>query len=424
MDRINLERILILLIAFSIIIAISGFYADYVNTRLYGGVDLRERIVGARLLRAGYSPYYFKWGNGLSEKLLDPSDRQEHIFSRTIAPPSQLLLLSVICEFGYYHIRFGWLYFQYFCILFIIFAFLKISRSVVKRYLILITGLLFFMGSPSWHYHVERGQFYILYIFLFSSAFFLTQTSIKAKNYLSGFIIGLSIWLRPPIVMILIPLIINKKWEILKGILLSFFSLLVIVMIFTRFSNWTDYYSTLKEWGKVQTKEVAIIQNNVQYPAIIEGMDNLAKHANNIASENSSIQALAYKLLKVKLSANVLLFLFVGSIALLWILLGKDSYIKPDASIFLIGFLMIMLAEYFIPAPRTSYNYIQWIFPVLLVILKYDIMNNISLPFLFIGLLFNLDTFNWIRFNLTIGEVFLFIGIFILIKSKAVSEDV
>ena len=60
------------LLIFAIIISVFGFYRDFTNTIRYGGIDLRPRVVGARLLLEDIDPYHFKWTQNESDLLLDP----------------------------------------------------------------------------------------------------------------------------------------------------------------------------------------------------------------------------------------------------------------------------------------------------------------------------------------------------------------
>lgn len=53
---------------------LSNFYQYFSRIDSYFSVDLRNRVVGARLLAMDKNPYYFKWDPTQPETLLDPID--------------------------------------------------------------------------------------------------------------------------------------------------------------------------------------------------------------------------------------------------------------------------------------------------------------------------------------------------------------
>lgn len=154
-----------LLTIITVILSGIGFCIDYRNIQEYGCVDLRNRVVGARLLNTEYSPYFFKWREGISDKLLDPSDNPNEKINRVTVPPSILILQSLITGLDYRAIKKIWFLFQYLCLVYILFTFMIMSKSFLKKNWIIIVGLLFIGGTPSWRLHVERGHIYIMHFF-------------------------------------------------------------------------------------------------------------------------------------------------------------------------------------------------------------------------------------------------------------------
>lgn len=77
---------------------------------------------------------------------------------------------------------------------------------------------------------------------------------------------------------------------------------------------------------------------------------------------------------------------------------------------------MTILSEYFIPAPRYNYNYVQWIFPLLIIVSEYNVIRSAVFPFLFIGLLLKMDALQWIPGNLTLGEISLIFALFLSLR--------
>src|SRR5262245_56528152 len=99
------EKILVL-IASGLLIA--GLIKSAYYTLNYGGVDLRQRIVGARMINEGRSPYTGKWQPGDSERLMDPNGKMQDANGVTLAPGS-LYVMYGLSGFDYFSIRAIWL---------------------------------------------------------------------------------------------------------------------------------------------------------------------------------------------------------------------------------------------------------------------------------------------------------------------------
>ena len=59
MKKSEINLLVNILLVFSIFLSAAGFLMDLRNTALFGGVDLRNRVVGARLLIDHQDPYHY-----------------------------------------------------------------------------------------------------------------------------------------------------------------------------------------------------------------------------------------------------------------------------------------------------------------------------------------------------------------------------
>lgn len=84
-----------------LLITAIGFIVDLQTTFTYIGTDLRNRVVGARLVIEGIDPYFFKWTPVWSERFCDPLDDPNNLLSRVSVPPTVLALHSVIARLPY-----------------------------------------------------------------------------------------------------------------------------------------------------------------------------------------------------------------------------------------------------------------------------------------------------------------------------------
>ncbi|HCX72270.1 MAG TPA: hypothetical protein DHM37_00980, partial [Candidatus Cloacimonas sp.] len=118
-----------LLLIFAVFVAVSGFLNDIKNTNVYGGIDLRNRIVGARLIELDKDPYFFKWNDTYSDKLRDPNDIPGFEANRVTVTPGTLQIYSLFDSYSYKFQRNLWSFFQWLLLLGTIFLFTLTTKN-------------------------------------------------------------------------------------------------------------------------------------------------------------------------------------------------------------------------------------------------------------------------------------------------------
>lgn len=131
-NSIKKTQIFNILLIGAALITIMGFIVDLKNTITYPGTDLRNRVVGARLMLEGIDPYFFKWRPGLSERFYDPLDIPIEFLSKLSVPPTVLVLHSIIAGLSYMQQKLIWLIVQWSALIGTILIFLKNSNSQLK----------------------------------------------------------------------------------------------------------------------------------------------------------------------------------------------------------------------------------------------------------------------------------------------------
>ncbi|MDJ0569947.1 MAG: hypothetical protein QNJ53_13000 [Pleurocapsa sp. MO_192.B19] len=134
------NKILNLLLIAAVVISIIGFLIDFKNTVSYPGTDLRNRVVGARLMLEGIDPYFFKWHQGLPDIFDDPLDIPEELLSKLSVPPTVLVLHSIMAGFSYLQQKVIWLIVQWGALIGTVLLFLKKSDSQLKTYSIRVVS--------------------------------------------------------------------------------------------------------------------------------------------------------------------------------------------------------------------------------------------------------------------------------------------
>lgn len=355
MKKNEVNLVLNILLIFSFFFAVVGFLQDMENSAKYGGIDLRNRVVGARLIKINYDPYFFKWNENYSELFLDSKDYPDLPVSRITVPPTTLIIHSLISDLPYKTQRYLWTITQWFLILFSIFFFTHSINNKIKIKLIWIISLFFIADSFIFRLHVERGQIYILYVFLFALSYYIYGLNFKFNKLLSGVIIGYSSVLRFPMVLIGLPFLICKRWKFIIGQIIGVVLGILTSFLFVDYKIWRGYFKAIPIHSKIHLGIIEI--NTKRYPHIdIEDMKDLWIWA-RLPITDSSIQGIAKKYLEIQISTNILLIGLMISILLLVILfLRIKKQYKNYNFIFLYSIIIVLVSELFLPAARYSYN--------------------------------------------------------------------
>ena len=390
MDRYFKILILILLI-YSIIIAFLGISYDTYYTIKYGGIDLRNRVVGTRNLLVGNDPYYTKWEDETPDYYVDGRDYFYGLpASRCTVPPTILVLHAPFAGIFYKTQQYLWMALQE---IMLILSIIILAKAASERYkIILIIGFMFFLGSYFWRFHVANGQIYILFVFAISLAYFIARSALKNRDFWVGFILGLTSSWRPPMMLMGLPILIYKKWKILIGGIAGMIIGILSSFLVSGISTWSNYFSAMKIHGLFHVGLLDFklgVHDNFNNT---EGIRNTFFSA-DVPGMDSSIQGMLFKFFEFVLEAK---FLWLG-LAFLILLLGftiwrKRNIAVPIEMIFFRGTVLVLLSEFFLPAARISYNNVIWLIPIsMLIIMSKDMMKllNIQLIFLLIGLAAN-----------------------------------
>ncbi|MBC7228949.1 MAG: DUF2029 domain-containing protein [Actinobacteria bacterium] len=377
-----------------------GFIQDFRHTWEYGGVDLRNRVVGARLLWEDLDPYYFKWSEDYPDTLLDPMDNPDNEVSRVTVPPTVLVLHLPLAWLSYAAQRTAWLFVQW--LLFLASVFL-LSRCAPSRGIaagVWIAGLLL-SATPFWRFHVERGQIYILYAFLIALSFWLYMRRWRHAALASGVALGFLAALRPTFVFMAVPLLVFRKWRSCVGLACGLLALLLICAPFAGISTWESYVRAMRHH---EGDNIGLNQpiGSLYRDRLIEGMDNLRSFLRTPII-NTSVQWY-FKYHFQKDVGSAFLALMMAAVVLLMTLLTllfRDCA-ASTAVVYMIGSLTVLVCEYFLPAVKPSYVNVLWLLPLELAVLEYRAIVSlkrwkagIALLLLLAGIYFNVAVFRY-----------------------------
>ena len=247
-------------------------------------------------------------------------------------------------------------------------------------------------------------------------AWYVSQLSFKYKNILSGFFVGLTASLRPPAILMFIPFLIYKKWDLLIGSIIGLLSSLFLSLIVAKFSIWQSYFFSMSGMTKVINLSQHTDNNtDIIYPQVIEGLNNI-NSMNQIPHASSSIKSM-FNFLGIDLTIPymiVLGFIFIAITASLFIVSLPHKDISLNL-VFLSGVTIYLVSEFFIPIGRDTYNDVQWILPLSLIVIEANttkLLNNKLIGILFIGLLLSIGCLGWIPKFLLVSVYFIAFYVF------------
>ncbi len=393
----NNKYILNLLLLLGIIFTLISFLNDYLNTKNNGSMDLRNRIVGARIYKhTNLNPYTFRWKKGTDEKFVDPFDNLVGFeANRVTVTPFALWLHTLFCDLPYKKIQFLWNGFMW--ILLIISTLLLLKNSSSFRKKISIIAIFFIIYSSYFlRLHIDKGQIYILYLFLFSLSYYFIKSHTKYSNPLFGLSFGLLVALRPPAIIALLPFFVAKRFKPLffVGIFSVFF--LLIPVLKNGFLIYHQYFMAMNRHSLLHTGKLDLKYDEYPNKPIIDGVKNL-KSDGNYPLRDSSVQWLAYKNLHIIFSKKILMILLFIILSLFILYQIKHYKSFDDDLLFLSAFSIFYISDFFLPAARLSYNNVFWLFPVIIFVKRIKLSPKTILPIILLILSFILNLLYYIN---------------------------
>ena len=405
--------ILCLLILLSLVTVVLSFH--YSNSS--GGTDLRNRVVGSRAMKKGYSPYFYKWHPSDGETLLDPNDSPTRLANGNTVTPAVFYILYPFISMPYPLIRLLWTITEYMAVLLLIYIMLK-RYTVSPRLMPSAIVILGIFTSNYWLFHLERGQISIFYSLFFALMFYCYTSKGKYGEYISGFIGGLFMFFRPFAAVLCIGFLLKRKIKWLYGF--SFGSIAALILfVAPNIQVWKDYFRVIKEYGLECQNQGHTIENAPVYsmPSIIETAKNLGENqkfeTNAIPTMNWYIQKAGfnYTFLRSNLTCVTLLFIFS-------LLFYKSKNRSSAADLFLFSFLCYMIIQLFALNWRGAYAVIEWAFPLFLIV-QLVVYRSSLLTLLIIALLFLHRFPFYFRYQYLFGEpLLIFLIVYLLFEKR------
>lgn len=331
-----------------------SFIVDCRNAWLGGSIDLRNRITGVRLMAHDIDPYHYKWREPEPPEYCDPFNNPNLAVSKTTASPTLLLTHLPLAELPYRAAQFAWLALQWLMLLGTAWLWLRHCTVPWQRRILaaFTTGLTY---TAAWRLHVERGQSYVLLLFIF--AVWLALTLESKRGFVAGLIAGLLCALRVPFLAMAPFLVLHRRDQLLGAA--AGFIISVILPMAWEGNCWPAYFSAMNTYTEVYRTDFTPHYQQ-EYPEKIEGipLDTIA-HFAVIPYADFSIHALLKALdletnaLTGKLIPTWPFLLAILIPYLLWLWFSRTT--APSKLLAGLAAWMFLI-DLFLPAYRNNYN--------------------------------------------------------------------
>jgi len=349
-------------------LALLAFLIDLGMTSRSGSIDLRNRVVGARLLLAGRDAYKYHWEEGDPERWADPSDVLPEGETRFTAAPSVHAAYIPVAWMPYPYIRYLWLMVQWVSLVLLGWLMARAAADSASRFAVWFSLVALFALGDAWRLHVERGQVYVIFALLLACAYSAGRQETRKAGILCGAILGAAAVFRPTLGLGLLPMAAARRWRtVVAGVLagcLVFAAMLPLVGP----NDWRSYFAAMERMARSTSGEVAApTRVRPRFPPVIEGSRNVGRTVGRFAWSNSAVLHVwgvvcggtAARRWSVRVALAVILVAWPGALAAVW----RKKPPTFDA-LFLMAVTFAAVSEFFAASTRNSYNNLLWFVPV------------------------------------------------------------
>ncbi len=356
------------------LISIFSFFISMHDIFQYGGVDLRNKVVGSRAFWQGINPYRIEWSPPTDDWLLDPARRYPGP-SRATVTPLVLAFYGILAWLPYKIQRIGWALLEWASMLASIFILNKTIRFPRSKYIFLCISVLFFVSSYFWRLHIERGQYYI-FLTLFLSIGIYLDLMHKGTKF-AGIPFGLAAMFRPTYCLLLPFFFIFKKYRTVTVMLMTVTLCFILTSAIDGILPWFTYVDNVKKIEEALINKNILIQ---QYGPLNE-TSAMAEGVNVLSVMNSKTYNETFVgiliMLKDRLGIDIPFnWSFSNKIVSIIIIISSIIfgyfYSKQNIGnrfVLLFSLVMIINLDFFVPE---RYSYADVLFlPVICLIISY-----------------------------------------------------
>ena len=334
------------------LLLVISFVIDCHNVTAGGTIDFRNRITGTRVFQMGQDPYRYKWNSNEPPELCDPYNNPALPISKVTVSPTLLMFNLPLARLSYRGAQFMWLTIQWILLLGTGYVWWNLIPQKRKRWL-WACAVVGFTYTVAWRHHADRGQAYVVMLFLISCWFAAIKNEKYKNSVLGGMVVGLLVALRPPLLLALVPFQLIRCRKQLLGTVMGL-ALFAGMPTLWNASCWKQYQSGMETWSQLYRDGHHNPRPPAQaFPAEVEQipLDVLA-HFGTIPFADTSVFALLRSLGINSVPALPVALVLAGGMAL-WYLFARNG---RDESLLIGIAAWTFLMDMFLPAYRNSYT--------------------------------------------------------------------
>ncbi len=407
--RSAIRRVVVALIAFLFLLDLG---IDLHYTHKYGGIDLRDKVMGGRMLFTHRSIYTYKWQPGDPEQWLDPNDDPAAELNRYTGTPAQSLLFATIAWLPFGTLKYLWTALHY-----LLFAatLMLLSRNVPpdERLLLWSGAVLLMLSTVHWHLHVERAQTYILFGFAMAGVLCFAAREGRRPLLWIGVLLALLAAMKPTYAVLGLPFLLARRWPVVISGLATGAILVCLFLVLGLMDDWQAYFQAMSKWTTASFDTGGPPDGSLPagQPAVVEGLANL-RERKSFEVEDSSLQGIAAAMLGRVLSPLHCQVIMLLGIGVLMVLFARKAARMSTTDLFLLGFVAWTWAIICLPAPRFGYQYVQWLAPLVVLVRDRSRYPPGGLLLIACGALFALRIFAFaVPYSYLLGEGLMLLGL-------------
>jgi hypothetical protein len=344
-------------LAVALVLTIATGVFTYLQSRHDGGGDMRNRIVGARVMLAGYDPYTFVWQPGMPEEWHDPVralSRDPRLPRLTTTPPT-LWFYASIANLPNAWIRKLAFAVQWAALLGSVCLLVRTLPTQRLRVLFLLGVVFFFILSDFWRADLHLGQLFVIQLLPMS---FAVHCCVRRglDSIPAGLAFGLLALIRPNLLLFVPAFLILGCWRNTAATIGVFVVGVLAPTPFMNSTTWPSYFAMgesfyLAQWNPESLPDAPPMVK-IERGTRVDGF--VYELTPNTVSTSSSFPVLYEKirgrahlpLVDLGLVCKATLAL-IGAFLLTLLLIRRSSYSGRPALALIVT--LTLMTEFFLP---------------------------------------------------------------------------
>ena len=223
-------------IVFTLVVIASVMIQSIGDLKSYAGIDLRGKVVGARLLIRGMNPYY--------DPRYEMHPDHLRMLNEDTYSPALLLLYAPLCEASWKTQRIVYSCVDWVCILLCFFILSRSFPKCTSREALWLAFVLLFIFGLGFRLHLERGQYYIELALLTSlAAVYLIR---QRDSWFYALPLALLLLLRPTYAICIVCLLLLRRVRLAATTVSLCLALFALTLPLAGIRGWKNYLKEIR----------------------------------------------------------------------------------------------------------------------------------------------------------------------------------